>query len=191
MITLPEIIEKTGRNKRGFTIPTKLYEKGIITLMNEVDDDLAYTIITQLLYLDTLDTDEHIKLYINSPGGVVTAGLAIYDTINSMRRKVDTIGMGSCASMGQFLLTCGTGERKALKNARIMMHSVSSGAQGTVHDIKIDFEETQYLQDKLMSIMSGMTKGKLSLDDIEKMTQRDKYLSPEECIKYGLIDSVV
>jgi ATP-dependent Clp protease protease subunit len=128
MHILPEIIEQTGRNKKTFSIPSKLFEENIVTLFDEVDDDLAYTIITQLLYLDTIDTTEPVKLYICSPGGSVTAGLAIIDVMNLMTRKVDTVGIGSVASMGAMLLCSGTGERKALENTRIMLHSVSSGS---------------------------------------------------------------
>lgn len=192
MLLMPNIIETVGKSKKGWDIPTKLYnDSGIITLFGEVSDESAYTVITQLLWLDTLDEKENIKLYINSPGGSVYAGLAIYDTIKAMSRKVDTIVMGMAASMGHFLLVGGTGERKSLPNSRIMAHSVSSGMGGTVHDMKIDLKETEYLQDKLMKIISENTKGKLPLKKLEEMTLRDRYLSPEECIKYGFIDSII
>jgi ATP-dependent Clp protease protease subunit len=191
MLTIPDIIETVGRNKKIFSIPTKLYEQNIITLFDEIDDDSAYSIITQLLYADTLKTNDPVKLYINSPGGSVTAGLAIIDTIEVMSRKVDTVGIGSCASMGQVILSSGTGERKILKNTRVMMHSVTSGTGGTVHDQIVQLDETKYLQERLMEIIANTTKGCLSVEDVKNMTQRDKYMSAEECVKYGLVDSIV
>lgn len=191
MILLPDIIETVGRNKKIFSIPTKLFEQNIITLFDDIDDDSAYSIITQLIYADTINTQEPINLYIKSDGGSVTAGLAILDTIESMQRKVNTVGIGQCASMGQVILSCGTGERKVLKNTRVMMHSVSSGTGGTVHDQIVQLEETKFLQERLMTIITNSTKGKLSLDEIKKMTQRDKFMSAEECVKYGLVDTIV
>lgn len=189
MILLPDVIETVGRNKKIFSIPTKLYEKGIITLFDEVNDDSAYSIITQLLYLDTLDTADDIKLYINSPGGSVTAGLAIVDTIESIQRKVQTVGIGSCASMGQVILSCGTGERKALKNTRILCHSVSSSTGGTVIDQKIQLNESLILQDILMKKIAE--RSNLSLEKVIKMTERDYYMSAKQAKKIGLIDSIV
>ena len=191
MLTMPLIIETVGRNKKTFDIPTKLFEQNIITLFDDIDDDSAYSIITQLIYADTLKSKENIKLYINSGGGSVTAGMAIIDTIESMQRKVDTVGIGQCASMGQVILSCGTGERKLLKNTRVMMHSVSSGTGGTVHDQIVQLEETKFLQEKLMNIIANSTKGKLSLEKLKEMTQRDKFMSAEECVKYGLVDTIV
>jgi ATP-dependent Clp protease protease subunit len=188
---MPHVIETIGRSKKTFTITDKLFEKDIITLFDDIDDDLAYTIITQLLYMDSLDSDEPIIMYINSPGGSVYAGLAIIDTMNLMRRKVTTIGMGICASMGASLLFAGTGARKALPNCRIMIHSVSSGSgRATVHDQIVDLEETKYLQEKLLRMISNYSQV-ITFDEIEALTQRDKYLSPEETIKLGLIDSIV
>jgi len=189
---LPNIIETVGRTKKIFSIPDKLYnESNIITLFGEINEDISYSVVSQLLYLDSKESNENVKLYINSPGGSVYEGLAIYDTMRNMNRKVDAICVGSAMSMGQFLLTGATGERKALPNARIMAHSVSSGVGGTIHDMKIDLKETEYLQNKLMRIISENSKGKLSIEELEKMTLRDKFLSPEECIELGLIDSVV
>ena len=189
MVILPDIIEQTGRNKRNFSLPSKLFEHDIITLFGEIDEDMAYSIITQLLYLDTLDTHEPVKLYINSPGGSVTDGLAIIDVMNVMRRKVDTIGMGSCASMGAALLLSGTGTRRAVENTRIMLHSVSGGFVGNYHDHKIDFKETEYLQDKLMEIIAEKTD--LPLPDVQKLTERDFFISVDKAISLGIIDSVV
>ena len=189
MNTLPNIIEQVGRNKKIFSIPDKLFEKNIITLFDEIDDDIAYTIITQLLYLDSIKTDEPITMYINSPGGMVTSGLAIIDTMNSLKRKVQTIGMGSCASMGAIILLCGTGERKALKNTRIMLHSISGGSIGNYHDNTITFKEEEFLQQKLMAIIAD--KSKLDIQDIERMTERDKFMSASECCEFGFLDAVV
>lgn len=190
MQTMPLIIETVGRNKKTFDIPTKLYEKNIITLFDEISDDTSYLIITQLIYLDTLDSDENIKLYVNSPGGSVTAGLAIIDTIESMNRKVDTVGVGSCASMGAMLLMCGTGTRKALKSTRIMLHSVSGGGHnGTVQDQIISLEETKFLQEELMNKIAK--RSNLSLKKAKELTARDYYISSKEAVKNGIIDEVV
>jgi len=185
----PLIIETIGRNKKTFDLPTKLFEQSIIMLTGEIDDDLASSIISQLLYLDTIESEDDIKLYINSPGGVVTAGLAIYDTIKNMKRKVHTLGMGSVASMAALLLFIGTGQRKVLKNTRIMIHSVIGGTYGSIHDQIIDLEETKYLQDRMIEILSEVSN--LDMSTIKELTLRDKYLSGQEACTYGLIDSVV
>ena len=190
MTIMPSIIETIGRTKKGWDIPTKLYnDSNIITLFGEISDETAYSTITQLLYLDTIKTDTPVKLYINSPGGSVYAGLAIHDTIKNMKRKVDTVVMGMAASMGAFLLFSGTGTRSSLKNARIMIHSVSSGTGGTVHDQIIDLEETKYLQDKLMHLQSDYSN--ITKDEMKELTLRDKYLSPEKSIELGLIDKII
>lgn len=191
MLVLPNIIEKTGRSTKLIDIPSKLYEDDIITLFGEVSEESSYLIITQLLYLDSLKTDDPVNLYINSPGGSVYAGLAIHDVIKNMRRKVNTICIGMAASMGAFLLFSGTGVRKSLPNSRIMIHSVSSGMGGTVHDMRIDLKETEYLQDKLMKMQVEYSKGKLYLEDMIQLTERDKYMTPEETLKLGLIDDII
>ena len=191
MILHPLVIETVGRTKKTFDIPSKLYDQGIITLFSGIDDDLAYSIITQLLYLDTIKTDDPVNMYINSGGGSVYAGLAIIDTINNMKRKVNTVGIGICASMGASLLFAGTGVRSVLPNTRIMIHSVSSGTGGTVHDQIIDLEETKYLQEKLMIMAADWSKGIISYDEVVEMTLRDKYLSPEQTLTLGLIDKIV
>jgi ATP-dependent Clp protease protease subunit len=190
MHILPEIIEQTGRNKKTFSIPSKLFEENIVTLFDEVDDDLAYTIITQLLYLDTIDTTEPVKLYICSPGGSVTAGLAIIDVMNLMTRKVDTVGIGSVASMGAMLLCSGTGERKALENTRIMLHSVSSGSSARTEYQVIELKETELLQKKLMKMIADNTNGQMTEDEVIEVTQRNFYMSSTEAVKMGLIDSI-
>lgn len=189
MMQQPLIIEKSGRNLKTFDIPTKLFEKNIISLFDEINDDVAYLIITQLIYLDTLDDKEDIKLYINSPGGSVTAGLAIIDTIESMSRKVQTVGIGSCASMGAMLLLCGTGERKSLKSNRIMLHSVSSGTVGTVIDQQIQLNESLFLQEEMMQRIAN--RSNLSLEKVKELTARDFYMSAQEAKDHGLIDTIV
>jgi ATP-dependent Clp protease protease subunit len=187
----PNIIEKTGRSSRTFDLPTKLLQDRIIYFSGCVDEDSANYIIMQMLWLNADNPDEPINFYINSPGAEVYQGYAIKDTIDSLNCKVNTVGLGMCASMGAYLLAAGTGNRKAMKNCRIMLHSVSSGTYGNFHDMKIDFEETKYLQDKMLEDLASFTKGKTSLKKIIENTQRDNFLSPEEAIKMGLIDEVI
>lgn len=189
MYILPDIIEQVGRNKKTFSIPSKLFCDGVVTLFGEIDDELAYTITTQLLYLDTVESDDPIKLYINSPGGSVSAGLAIIDVMNTITRKVDTLGMGSCASMGAMILMLGTGERRSLENTRIMLHSVSGGFIGNYHDHKVTFKEEEFLQNKMIEMISLKTG--VPLDDVVTFTERDKYMSAREAVDYGIIDKVV
>jgi ATP-dependent Clp protease, protease subunit len=184
----PSIIETTGRSSRAFDLPTKLLQDRIIYLCDEVNEDSANSIIMQLLWLNADDPESDIDLYINSPGGSVYDGLAIKDVIDNLKCKVNTIGLGFCASMGAFLLSAGTGKRKATKNCRIMIHSVSSGTRGTIHDMEIDYEETKYLQDKLMRYMTDYTNGKSDLETLKEKSKRDYYMSPDEAIELGLID---
>jgi len=190
MVVFPEIIETVGRNKKTFSVPTMLYKEGIITLFGGIDEDMSYSIITQLLFADMEETSEPVRLYVNSGGGIVTAGLAIIDTMNLMRRKVDITAMGSCASMAAAILVCGTGERKALKNTRIMLHSISSGSEGTVHDQIVSLEETKFLQENMMQMIADNTKGKMSLEEVKNATLRDFYFSAKEAIDLGIIDRV-
>lgn len=187
---MPQIIEQTGRSKKEFDLVSKLYcDSSTIILFEEIDNETSFKIIAQLLYLDSLDNSENIKLYICSPGGIVTAGLAIIDTIESMTRKVDTIGIGEAASMAAIILLMGTGIRRALKNTRVMLHSIQGGFVGDYHDHKISFEEEQRLQKILMKMISDKTG--IKLDEVKKMTERDKFLSVNECIKLNLLDSVI
>jgi len=183
----PSIIEKTGRNSKAFDLPTKLLENRIVYLGGPVDQFSADFIIMQLLWLDSI-SEEAISFYINSPGGCVYSGYGIKDVMDSINAKVNTLGVGMCASMGAFLLSSGTGTRTATKNCRIMLHSVSSGSRGTFHDMAIDLKETEYLQDKMMLDFAQFTKGKLVPGDIEQMTLRDNYMSPDEAIDFGFID---
>jgi ATP-dependent Clp protease protease subunit len=188
---LPSIIENDGRGLRQFDLPSKLFEQNIITLFGAVTEESAYAVITQLLYLDSLDNDNDVNLYINSPGGSVYAGLAIHDVVRNMKKKVNTVCTGIAMSMGAFLLFSGTGERRSLPNSRIMIHSVSSGTSGTYHDMEIDFNETKYLQEKLMNMQAGYSGGKMSYEEMMSATLRDKFLSPQETLELGLIDKVI
>jgi len=191
MQIIPHVIEKIGRSEKPIDLPSRLLQDRIVYLGDGVDAFAANIIIMQLLWLNANDPDADIDFYINSPGGSVYDGLAIKDIIDSIDAPVNTIGIGICMSMGAFLLSAGTGERKAMPNCRIMIHSVSSGAGGTYHDMAIDFEEAKYLQDKMMEYSATNTKGKTSLEDIIELSKRDKYMSPEEAIELGLIDKVV
>lgn len=188
---LPHVIEKTGRSEKPIDLPSRLLQDRIIYFGTEVTDETANVAIMQLLWLAADDPDKPIDFYIQSPGGSVYAGLGIKDIIDSISCPVNTIGVGMCASMGAYLLAAGTGERKATKNCRIMIHSVSSGTVGTVHDMEIDYEETKFLQDRLLVDIANFTKGKSTSEVLKMKTQRDCYLSSEESVALGLIDSVI
>lgn len=189
---LPSIIENDGRGSlKQYDIPSKLFEQNIITLFGEINEQTAYSVITQLLYLDSKESCEEINLYISSGGGSVYAGNAIIDTIHLIKKPVNTICTGTAMSMGNQILASGTGERRSLPNSRIMIHSVSSGSRGTYHDLKIDFEETQFLQKKLMNDLANYSKGKTSFEQFWDLTQRDKFLTPDEALELGLIDRVL
>lgn len=190
---LPYITKQIGRSTKLVDIPTEMLSQRIIFLGTEVDDFIANSIVQQLMWLSTVGTED-IDLYIQSPGGSVYAGQSIADCIDILAKKgikVNTIGTGMVASMGAYLLAAGTGVRKATKNCRIMIHSVSSGARGTIHDMQIDLNESKYLNDKLMVDFVNFSKGKSTLEDIERKTQRDCYMSPEEAIHMGIIDATV
>ena len=190
---LPYITKQIGRSTKLVDIPTEMLSQRIIFLGTEVDDFIANSIVQQLMWLSTVGTED-IDLYIQSPGGSVYAGQSIADCIDILAKKgikVNTIGTGMVASMGAYLLAAGTGVRKATKNCRIMIHSVSSGARGTIHDMQIDLNESKYLNDKLMVDFVNFSKGKSTLEDIERKTQRDCYMSPEEAIHIGIIDATV
>jgi len=191
MNIIPSVIESDGRASREFTLPSKLFDENIIILENGIDEDVATSVKMQLLYLDSKKTCEEINMYISSYGGSVYAGLGIIDIMNHIKTPVNTICTGVAMSMGNQILAAGTGVRKAMPNARIMIHSVSSGSQGTYHDLKIDFKETEYLQEKLMAQLAECSKGKTSYDEFMELTQRDKFLSPEEALDIGIIDEVI
>ena len=189
----PYITKQIGRSTKLVDIPTEMLSQRIIFLGTAIDDYVANSIVQQLMWLTTVSTED-IDLYIQSPGGSCYAGLAIHDCIDLLDKKgikVNTIGTGMVASMGAYLLAAGTGTRKATKNCRIMIHSVSSGTRGTIHDMEVDFNESKYLNDKLMVDIANFTKGKSTVEDIRKKCQRDCYLSPEDSIKSGLIDAIV
>jgi len=191
MIHVPYVIEKTGRSEKPMDIFSRLLADRIVYFGTEVNEDTANIAIMQLMWLAADDPDKDIEFYINSPGGSVYDGYAIKDVIDTLPCKVNTIGTGMCASMGAYLLAAGTGTRKATKNCRIMIHSVSSGTRGTIHDMEIDYHESKYLDDKLMVDIANFTKGKSTLEDIKSKTKRDYYMDPDEAVKLGLIDEKI
>jgi len=188
---IPHVIEKTGRSEKPIDLPSRLLQDRIVYLGEDVNPDTANIVIMQMLWLAADNPDEPINFYINSPGGSVYDGLAIKDIMNHIPCKVNTVGVGMCASMGAYLLSAGTGERKAMKNCRIMIHSVSSGTMGTFHDMEVDYEETKYLQEKLLLDIANFSNGKSTLDALKRKTQRDYYMDADEAKSLGLIDKVV
>lgn len=190
MSLVPYVIEQTSRGERSYDIYSRLLKERIIFLGEEVTDASASVIVAQLLFLESEDPNKDISLYINSPGGSVTAGMAIYDTMKYIKCDVSTICIGMAASMGAFLLAGGTrGKRFALPNAEIMIHQPSGGSKGQASDMKIVADHILKTKDKLNRILAENT-GK-SLDVIERDTDRDNYMSAAEAVEYGLIDSVV
>jgi ATP-dependent Clp protease protease subunit len=187
---LPTVVEQSGRGDRAFDIYSRLLRERIIFLGSGIDDGVADALVAQLLFLEAEDPEKDIQIYINSPGGSVTAGLAIYDTMQQVAPDVVTICYGLAASMGAFLLSGGTkGKRLALPNARIMIHQPLGGAQGQAVDIEIQAREILFLKDTLNGLMAEHT-GQ-PLDKITEDTDRDYFLSPSEAVEYGLIDRVV
>jgi ATP-dependent Clp protease protease subunit len=190
MSYIPYVVEQTGRGERSYDIYSRLLKDRIIMLSGEVNDQVASTIVAQLLFLEAQDPDKDIYFYINSPGGVITSGLSMYDTMNYIKPDIVTICMGQAASMGAFLLSSGAkGKRYALPNARIMIHQPSGGAQGQSTDIQIQAQEIQRLKDTLNEIMADNC-GKKS-KQLEKDTERDNFMSSAEAVEYGLIDKVL
>lgn len=190
MSTIPYVIEQTGRGERSYDIYSRLLSDRIIFLGEEVSDTSASLIIAQLLFLESADPDKDIQLYINSPGGSVTAGLAIYDTMQYIKCDVSTICIGMAASMGSFLLSGGKkGKRLALPNAEIMIHQPSGGAQGQASEIQIAAEHILKTRRKLNEILAANT-GQ-TLETIARDTDRDNFMSAEEAKAYGLIDEVI
>lgn len=187
---IPTVIEKTHEGERAFDIYSRLLNERIIFLGEEVNEASANTIVAQLLHLAYADPKKDIKLYINSPGGTVYDGLAIYDTIQFISPDVQTIGIGLQASMGSFLLSSGTkGKRFALPNSRIMIHQPSSGTQGKVTDQEISLRESILLKKQLNEMLAKNTGQKLA--KIEKDMERDFWMSSEEAVEYGIIDEVI
>jgi len=190
MSYIPFVIEKTGRGERSYDIYSRLLKDRIIMLSGEVHDQVASTIVAQMLFLEAEDPEKDIYFYINSPGGVITAGMAIYDTMSYIRSNVATICIGQAASMGAFLLSSGEkGKRYALPHARIMIHQPLGGAQGQATDIEIQAKEILRMKSELNRILSDQT-GQ-SLKKVEKDTDRDFFMSAEEAKNYGIIDEVL
>jgi ATP-dependent Clp protease protease subunit len=187
---IPTVIEQSGRGERAFDIYSRLLRERIIFLGTQVDADLANLIVAQLLFLEAEDPEKDIYLYINSPGGSVTAGMGIFDTMNQIRPDVCTVCMGLAASMGAFLLSAGTkGKRMSLPHSRIMIHQPLGGAQGQATDIEIQAKEILYHKHKLNTLLAKHT-GQ-PLEKIEEDTERDFFMSSEEAKNYGLIDTVI
>lgn len=185
----PYIIERSSRGERTYDIFSRLLMDRIVFLGAGINDDVANIIIAQLLFLESDNPEKDIYLYLNSPGGVVSSGMAIYDTMQHLRAPVNTICMGMAASMGSFLLAAGTkGKRAALPHARIMMHQPSGGAQGTAADIEIQAKEILYLRGKMHEVYAKHT-GQ-PLERIERDMERDRFMSAAEAVEYGLIDTV-
>ena len=189
MNLIPMVIEQTSHGERSYDIYSRLLKDRIIFIGGPIDDDIANSVVAQLLFLEGDDPDKDINLYINSPGGSVSAGLAIYDTMQYIKCEVSTICIGLAASMGAFLLAAGApGKRKALPNAEIMIHQVSGGAHGQATDINIQAEQILKLKKRLNEILSERT-GQ-SVERVTQDTERDNYMSAEEARAYGLIDEV-
>ena len=187
---VPTVVEQTGRGERSYDIYSRLLKERIIFLTGQVHDDVASVICAQLLFLEAEDPKKEIAFYINSPGGVVTSGLAILDTMNYIKCPVSTIVMGQACSMGSLLLCCGEkGRRFALPNSRIMIHQPSGGFQGQAADIEIHAKEILDLRARLNQIYVKQTGQKL--DAVEKAMERDNFMSPQEALKFGLIDEII
>jgi ATP-dependent Clp protease protease subunit len=186
----PYIIERSSLGERTYDIFSRLLMDRIVFLGSPINDDVSNIIIAQLLFLDADNPERDIFVYINSPGGIVSAGMAIYDTMQFLRAPVNTICMGMAASMGSFLLAAGTkGKRSALPHARIMMHQPSGGASGTAADIEIQAREILYLRQKLNELYAQHT-GQ-TIEKIEQDIDRDRFMSAEEAVDYGIIDKVI
>lgn len=190
MALVPYVIEQTARGERSYDIYSRLLKDRIIFIGEEITEHTASLVVAQLLFLEAEDADKDISIYINSPGGSVTAGMAIYDTMQYIKPEVSTICVGMAASMGAFLLSSGAkGKRYALPNAEIMIHQPLGGAQGQASDVKIHAEHIIKTKEKLNGILSANT-GK-PLDIIEKDTDRDNFMSADEACEYGIIDKVI
>ena len=190
MSLVPYVVEQTSRGERSYDIFSRLLNDRIIFLGEEVNDTTASLVVAQLLYLEAQDPDKDIQMYINSPGGSITAGMAIYDTMQYIKCDVSTICIGMCASMAAFLLAAGAkGKRLALPNSEIMIHQPLGGMQGQATDIKIHADRILRIKDKLNRMLAEQT-GQ-SLETIQKDTERDNFMSAEEACAYGLVDKVI
>ena len=187
---IPMVIEQSGRGERSYDIYSRLLKERVIFLVGPVNDMTANLVVAQLLFLEAENPDKDISLYINSPGGSVTAGMSIYDTMQFVKPDVSTLCIGQAASMGAFLLAAGAkGKRFSLPNSRVMIHQPSGGFQGQSSDIQIQAKEIMYLREKLNSILANHT-GR-SAEEIDRDTERDNFMSAEESVKYGMIDKVI
>lgn len=187
---VPMVVEQSGRGERAYDIYSRLLKERIVFLGGEINDPVADLVIAQLLFLEAEDPDKDIHLYINSPGGVVTAGMAIFDTMNYIKAPVSTICIGQAASMGAVLLTAGEkGKRYALPHARIMIHQPSGGSRGQATDIMIQAEEILRMKRELNQLLSNLS-GQ-PMERVERDTERDYFMSAEEAMNYGLIDAVM
>ncbi|MDD2269102.1 MAG: ATP-dependent Clp endopeptidase proteolytic subunit ClpP [Eubacteriales bacterium] len=190
MALVPMVIEQTNRGERSYDIFSRLLNDRIVFLADEVNDTTASLVVAQMLYLEAQDPQKDIHLYINSPGGSITSGMAIYDTMNFIKCDVSTMCVGIAASMGAFLLTAGTkGKRFALPNSEIMIHQPLAGTQGQVTDMKIHVDRFVKIRTKLNKILAEKTGQPLEI--IERDTERDNFMSADEALKYGLIDKVL
>ena len=187
---IPMVIEQSGRGERSYDIYSRLLKERVIFLVGPVNDMTANLVVAQLLFLEAENPDKDISLYINSPGGSVTAGMSIYDTMQFVKPHVSTLCIGQAASMGAFLLAAGAkGKRFSLPNSRVMIHQPSGGFQGQSSDIQIQAKEIMYLREKLNAILANHT-GR-SAEEIDRDTERDNFMSAEESVKYGMIDKVI
>ncbi|VAY88659.1 ATP-dependent Clp protease proteolytic subunit (Endopeptidase Clp) (Caseinolytic protease) (Protease Ti) (Heat shock protein F21.5) [mine drainage metagenome] len=187
---VPTVVEQSGRGERAFDIFSRLMKERVIFLVGPVNDGVANIVVAQLLFLESENPDKDIHLYINSPGGSVSAGLAIYDTMQFIKSDVSTTCMGIAASMGAFLLAAGApGKRYALPNSRVMIHQPSGGAQGQASDIEIQAKEILYHRHRLNEILAHHTGKQVS--DLEKDTDRDNFMNAQEALDYGLVDRVL
>jgi ATP-dependent Clp protease protease subunit len=187
---VPMVIEQTSRGERSFDIYSRLLKERVIFIVGPIEDQMANLVVAQLLFLESENPDKDVHLYINSPGGSVTAGLSIYDTMKFIKPDVSTMCIGQAASMGAFLLSGGTkGKRYILPNARTMIHQPSGGAQGQATDIEIQAKEILFLRERLNTLLAEHT-GQ-SMDVIERDTERDRFMSAEQSVEYGLVDEVI
>ena len=187
---VPMVIEQTSRGERSFDIYSRLLKERVIFIVGAIEDHMANLIVAQLLFLESENPDKDVHLYINSPGGSVTAGLSIYDTMRFIKPDVSTMCIGQAASMGAFLLSGGTkGKRYILPNARTMIHQPSGGAQGQATDIEIQAKEILFLRERLNKLLADHT-GQ-SMEVIERDTERDRFMSAEQSVEYGLVDEVI
>jgi ATP-dependent Clp protease protease subunit len=187
---VPMVIEQTSRGERSFDIYSRLLKERVIFIVGPIEDYMANLVVAQLLFLESENPDKDVHLYINSPGGSVTAGLSIYDTMRFIKPDVSTMCIGQAASMGAFLLSGGTrGKRFILPNARTMIHQPSGGAQGQATDIEIQAKEILFLRERLNSLLAEHT-GQ-PMDVIERDTERDRFMSAEQSVEYGLVDEVI